>query len=113
MASVQMHTAIAAVIALSVPGITSAAENWHSSTIRMIYPQADGSFILRFHADDTSCTDVNIPKYYYVTVGQNGMTAEGARKLYAAAMLAMSMEKQFTIAFESNGCAINRGAITD
>lgn len=103
--------AFAAALALS---FARAADIWHTSTVRQIYPLADGSFVLIFNQDSPSCLDANNPNYHYVTVGQNGMTLEGAKKVYAIAMLAFSMGKQLQINFnDAGGCYINRAAIVE
>ena len=96
--------------AISHGNVTVGAEIIHLSTIKMLYPQADGAFVLIFNVDSASCNSPQSPKYYYVTVGQNGVNAEGSKKIYATAMLAMAMNKQVNIAFDnaSASCFINR-----
>ncbi len=100
------------VMLLSVPA--HAAEAWHTSRVRTIYPLGEGSFVLQFAADATACLSQNQPKYYYVTVGQNGVNAEGAKRMYAAALLAFAQDLPVTLAFQtdSSGCYINRLAVT-
>jgi len=100
------------VMLLSVPA--HAAEAWHTSRVRTIYPLGEGSFVLQFAVDATACLSQNQPKYYYVTVGQNGVNAEGAKRMYAAALLAFAQDLPVTLAFQtdSSGCYINRLAVT-
>ena len=95
--------------------LTSTAEVWHTSTIRNIYPQADGNFVLQFTLDSESCTNASNPKNYYVSVGQNSMTSDGAWKIYAAAMLAMVRNKTVAIAFDeaTATCYVNRLVVTN
>ncbi len=90
--------------------LSNAAEIWHTSTIRVIYPLADGSFILVFNANSVSCSSASNPHYYYATVGQNGLTAEGSKKMYALATLAFATNKPISFAFDNAtpNCYINR-----
>jgi hypothetical protein len=92
-----------------------AAESWHTSTIKHVYPRADGSFVLVFAVNAADCTNGNTGKYHYVTPTQNGMTDAGAAKIYAAALLAVAMEKSVQVAFDNatSSCHINRLLILD
>jgi hypothetical protein len=104
---------LAAVMTASAMPDANAAEAWHTSKIKMLYPLGEGSFVLILEADSASCLSRGNPKYYYVTPGQNGVTAEGARKIYAAALLAHSQYLPVTFAFQvdSSACYINRLAV--
>jgi hypothetical protein len=87
-----------------------AAETWHTSTIKWVYPQADGAVVvLVFHADSAACS-AQSPKYHYAAVGQNGMTAEGLKLLAATALSAAAQGRTVSVAFDSasGGCYINR-----
>lgn len=90
-----------------------AAEIWHTSTIKMLYPVADGSFVLIFDVNAPACTNTNTDKYHSVTPSQNAMTVEGAKKIYAAAMMAMATEKSVQFAFDDStaSCYVNRLAV--
>src|SRR5690242_11774775 len=83
-------------------------ERWHTALLGRIYPQGDGSFVLTFQTDSPPCTNANAPKYHYVIAGLYGMTDEGAKKVYAAAMLAMALGKPLTIAYDDStaNCAV-------
>jgi hypothetical protein len=87
-----------------------AADVWHTSTIRSVYPQANGSFVLTFEVNAPACSDSNIYKYHYVTPTQNGMTEEGAKKIYAAALAAKLAALPVQINFDdsTNMCYVNR-----
>jgi hypothetical protein len=89
------------------------ADKWHSDNITMIYPQANGSFVLTFTAPPTDCT--NGSKYFYTEIGQRNMTIEGANKIYSLAMMAISMGKKLSVNYDenSNGCYINRAYIVN
>jgi hypothetical protein len=60
--------------------------------------------------DHASCTSAASPDYYYITVGQNGVTADGLRAMHATALTAFAMERQVSIAFDNAtaNCYINR-----
>jgi len=91
-------------------GAAWSASIWHKSTIRTVYPQADGSFVLRLSADSVDCSNQNVPKYYKVATDQNGVTDEGRRQMYAAALAAAAAGKEVTINFDSDttSCYVNR-----
>jgi hypothetical protein len=92
-------------------GSATAAEVWHSSTVKWVYPQADGiTVVIVFDTESTYCTSAATPKYYYAVVGQNGMTADGFKTFVAMAMTALVTDKRIHVAFEatSPSCMINR-----
>lgn len=84
-----------------------AANVWHTSKIKTIYPVSDGDFIIIFKST-SQCTDRN--QYHRVFVGSNGIDAEGSNKLYSAALAAAAMGKTVSINFDdsSSNCFINR-----
>jgi hypothetical protein len=90
-----------------------AVEAWHTSTVRQVYPLAEGAFVLTFATESASCTSASSPKYYYVAAGQNGVTADGLRNMLAVALTAFAMGRPVSIAFESatSACYINRLSI--
>jgi hypothetical protein len=90
-----------------------AADVWHASTISSVYPQADGAFIVTFHTNSPSCTSPS--NYYTVRVSQNGMTDEGARRIYAASLTALALGKTVNINFSdtTTSCYVNRLSVED
>lgn len=88
----------------------NATERYHNSTLKFVYPLGSGDFVLGFDVDTAQCTGAGAPKYMYVTVGQNGVTAEGSKKMYAAAMLALSNRMTVYFAFDdaTQYCYLNR-----
>ena len=80
------------------------------STIRTIDAQADGRIVLTFHDESPNCINTSSPKFHYLTVGQNGMTAEGFKNAHATAMLAVALGKSVHIYFnsQSSACYISR-----
>lgn len=108
---------LALLTVLLVTGVSpaSAAEAWYSSNVSTIYPLADGSFILILATSNAACLSAESPKRYLVSPGVFGMTAEGAKKIYAAAMFAMALGKQLTVVFDAadTACSINRASVSD
>lgn len=98
------------IVATTFISFNAHAGLWHTAKIKNVYPQADGNFVLILYADHSSCTNANSPDYYYVSVGQNGVTQEGANKMYAAALAAAISGKSVTFNFDENSstCSINR-----
>lgn len=88
----------------------SLAGTWHNSTIKSVYPLADGNFILTLEGDSQQCTSTNSPDYYYVEVGENSITAEGVDIIYSAALTAAVSGKSVDIYFDESTpkCHINR-----
>lgn len=96
---------------LLVLSSASFASTWHADNIKRIYPLANGQFVITFATPHESCT--NDSKYFYVKVGANGMTQEGADNIYSLAMLAASTGKTIKVNFDetSNTCDINRAYV--
>lgn len=57
---------------------TFATERLHASTLKFVYPVANGDFVIGFDSDPSTCSSASTPKYFYVSVGQNGVTATGS-----------------------------------
>ena len=55
------------------------------STLKSVYPLADGSFVIILTNDTSTCPTAT-PKYFYVTPGQSGMTVDGAKAMLASAL---------------------------
>jgi ABC-type sugar transport system substrate-binding protein len=80
------------------------------STLAFVYPMADGSFVLGFTQGMSFCQSPNSPQYFYVTPGQNGVNADGAKAMLATALTAFATGKTLSIAFDDStpSCYINR-----
>ena len=80
------------------------------STIRTIDAQSDGRVVFTFHDESPNCINASSPKFHYLVVGQNGMTAEGFKNAHATAMLAFALGKSVHIYFNSasSACYISR-----
>ena len=90
--------------------MANAAEVWHTSKIKHVYPLADGSFVLTFVVDSPACNNGSTPKYHYVAVGQTGVTTEGLRSMLSTALAAAAAQKTVNIAFDDSttACYVNR-----
>lgn len=88
----------------------SATERSHISTVKFVYPLASGDFVIGLDTDTTACTSTSSPKYYFVTVGANGVTTEGSKKLYAAALTAITTRQTISLTFDDSTayCYVNR-----
>jgi hypothetical protein len=60
--------------------VALAAEQFHSGTLKWLYPLGSGDFVIGFHADTAACPSTYSPKYMHVVVGQNGVTSDGAKR---------------------------------
>lgn len=94
---------------------TLADPTWHSSTIKWLYPQADGSMVITFYADHAACLNTAVPKYFLIKTGLSGVTIDGQKTMIAIATAAFAMGKSVQINFESAtaDCAINRLLVID
>ena len=97
------------------PRVGGAVERFHASTLKFVYPFGTGDFVLGFDNDSPQCTATGSPKYMFVAVGQYGVTAEGAKKMFATAMMAFALGKQVSIAFDDAtvSCYINRLSVSN
>jgi hypothetical protein len=100
----------AASVLLSTISAAHATERYHTSTLAWVYPESNGDFIVGFTTDSSQCSATGSPKYMHVVIGQNGITADGSKKMYAAALLALSLKTPLSIAFDdaTSYCYINR-----
>ncbi|MFA0814056.1 response regulator receiver protein [Microbulbifer epialgicus] len=97
---------ISALISLPV----TAQEDSFSSIIKRVYPQSNGTLVLTFHDDPQSCTSPSTPNYYYVKVGENGVTQEGLNLMFSTALAAGAAQQKVSVYFDTstNSCFINR-----
>lgn len=71
---------------------------------------ADGTVALGFTASAPVCNSAGPVRYMYLATGQNGMSADGFKNLYAAALTAFAAEKTVDIIYDdsSSYCYVNR-----
>ncbi|MFC1747460.1 response regulator receiver protein [Pseudomonadota bacterium] len=108
-----MYRVFVLLVLTCLSGVSSAAGNvWHSSTIKSVYPQNDGSFILTFNTDSSSCTHTGNPKYYYVrTGGANSVTSDGVNAMLSVALSAGMAGHTVRINSDSASCEIWKLAV--
>lgn len=87
-----------------------AAEQWQTSTVKAVYPLANGAFVLILDSDAPQCSAGGPGKHMYATVGQNGLTDEGSKRIYSAALAALLSGASIGLAFDdsSSYCYISR-----
>ncbi|MCP4486711.1 MAG: response regulator receiver protein [Gammaproteobacteria bacterium] len=91
-----------------------ATDQWHvGGKVDLVFATSNGDLIIVFDKDSVHCTSGENPDYYRVAVGQNGVTAEGANKIYSAALTAGAANKTLDINFDdsSSECYVNRARI--
>lgn len=98
---------------LSFSVSASAAEQWKGGTLKTVYPLSKGDFVLIYDVDSAECPATGPGKYMYVVVGTNGMAAEGAKKIYGAALAALLARTVFYVAFDDStvNCYVNRATV--
>lgn len=108
----EVLSAVAAMcILMMFSGSAFAANVTFSTTgISSIYPQNEGTILITLNTNSAACTNGSSPKFYAIAVGGNGVTADGAKALYATALTAFSTGKPVTIVFDDqySACYINR-----
>lgn len=110
-----MSTIKSAVFILALCAFSSAAFAYDSfvSTISRVYPVSDttnGDFIITLSSDvGTTCTNASSPKYYYVFIGQSGVSQGSSSKIYAAALAAALANRPVRVWFDSSApqCWVN------
>jgi hypothetical protein len=110
-----VRTTVVLALGLAVAGTASAVESWHQDHVKWVYPQANGNFILVFNTSPANCPNPGNPKYFYVSLGVNGVTAEGLKAMLATALMAYGSGKMLSVAFEtaSSSCDVNRLYVSD
>ena len=96
---------------LFIPALAIASgSTWHTAKISRIYPLANGSIVLTLDKDSDECKYASSPKYYNLSVGNNGVTEAGIKNIYSAALAGASSGKDVSINFDSDSqdCYINR-----
>ena len=94
---------------------TLAAERSHQSTLKFVYTFSNGDFVIGFDSDPSTCSSPNVPKYFHVSVGENGVNAAGSAKLFAAAMAALVTRQSVSAVFDdgTSNCYVNRISVED
>ena len=95
------------ILSSTIPFVASASV-WFTSTVKRVYPLANGDFVVLFNDVNTKC--VHESGYHYIEVNRNGITESGRDKMYSAFFVAGSAKNQVKIFFDetSSNCNINR-----
>lgn len=92
---------------LSLTPIANAG-TWHTSKVAMVYPVSTGAVIVTFQTTSSACT--NTAKYFYIQVGQAGVTQEALENMLSVVLTAAAADRAVGVNFDetSSGCYINR-----
>ena len=87
---------------------TYADQVWHESSIKIIYPQPTGGFVLTFETPAIGCT--RLDQYHFVSPGKNGVTQDGANNMLKVVLAAAESNKIVRVLYDnsSSSCHINR-----
>ncbi len=88
---------------------TQAADNkWFTSTVKTLYPYADGSFVIVFDNINEGCTGKD--KYHRVKAGQNGVSPAAIELMFSTVLSAGTLGKKLSVVYDAStsGCYINR-----
>jgi len=93
-------------LTLSLP--VNAANVWHSSEIKTIYPLANGAFVIIPQIPSNQCTESG--DYHYVKAGSNGVTPEAVKNYLSVVLTAAALGKKVNIYFnkDDGSCYVNR-----
>jgi hypothetical protein len=111
------HLAIGLVLCASAMSAQAASVAW-TSTVRSVYPQGDGSFIITFASDSGSgCTSASNPKYFTVAVlPANGSTvnSDAVKAMLATTLAAFEGGNTLTVVFDNStsSCNVTRMTIS-
>ena len=86
-------------------GCPYAANDWYDNVpVGKIYPHGDGRVLLSFVPAAPNCN------WHYVQVGENGMTAEGLKLIYAGALTANALGRNVRVYYDkdTSSCYIAR-----
>lgn len=94
-------------LAALLPVSTMADNEWHTSTIKKVYPFHNGSFAIIFD-EPSRCHKDN--GYHAVEVGSNGVTQEAVDRFLSVVLTAGSLNKELSIYYDDThpSCAIRR-----
>lgn len=87
-----------------------AANVWHKSQIKRVYPLADGGFVLTFKVQSPNCGAPDHENYFYVSENQQGVTKEAIQNYLSVALVAATTNKVLNVYFDpdSQHCYVNR-----
>ena len=107
-----MNRLASVVVALSLSTVlvpqARASEAWATSTVTGVFPVGGGYFVLYFDSG-SSCSGGSVT----FTVGQNGVTTDGAHMLLSVALVAFTTTKPVQVAYDNVSCFGNRILMTN
>jgi len=108
------HMFIAMLLTLSA-GVSHATEQAVTTTITRVMGSGAGTFFINLATNSPSCTNTSNPVRYNAAVSQAGVTSDGLKMMYAAALYAMSAGKQVAVHFDdaSSNCWVTRLWVID
>lgn len=109
-----LRVCLGLLLALSWTIKVHAAEQWHTSTVKFVYPQGDGSVVVGFDQNTTLCPNLELPtQYYFLIEGQADVTAPGMKNLMATILTAFSTGSRLSVAFDDSNalCRIRRALV--
>lgn len=92
-------------------GCAYAANEWHDEVaVSRIYSHGEGKVLFSFVPSAPNCPNTNSPKWHTVEVGENGMTAEGLKLIYAGALTATALGRNVRVHYDnaSANCFVAR-----
>ena len=113
---VSIATTLLSLAILALGSTTAlAADAVYAGPIRMLYPNADGTYVLILNANMAACGGITGYKYLYIKAGQNGVTADGQKNIIATSMLAFAADRNTSIVYDDSttNCWINRISVGD
>jgi hypothetical protein len=65
-----------------LPIMSVSADTWFTSQVKIVYPLANGDFVVLFDSPNPSC--IHSGGYHYVELNNNGISESGRDKMYSA-----------------------------
>lgn len=99
-----------AALLISAASPTFATERSQTTTLKFVYPFGNGDFVIGLDSEPSTCSAPGSPKYFWITVGQGGVTAEGSAKIFATATSALITKLTVNVIFDdaTTNCYVNR-----
>lgn len=114
--SLTCRIAVTAFCFLGIQSVVHAADVYASSRIKEVYPLSNGTFVLTFKDRNPACNNNGAgDPYFYVAVGLNGVTADGAKMILATALTAAAQGRVVHYVWDSantSTCPINRLSVS-
>ena len=98
----------ALLVTLSLLPAASQAASF-SGQLAFLYPMANGTVALAFTGSAPGCSASGSIFYTYLAPGQNSVTADGFKNLYAAILLAFGSERPVDVTYDNSTvyCYVN------